>query len=161
GRRQTIVPIPGVSGDRRVHQRPRRRHDSWYSGRPAGAVARRRTGDVSTTATAATTVVNPRSRPIRGAMIATAALIGLAAQSTPRTDAFVESMDHPAVAYTTGAVKNAVADLNDQIRRGALKLSFDPTGGYLRAVLSALRVPIDSQTLVFSQGSLQARQISP
>ena len=104
-------------------------------------------------------------------MIGTAALIGLAAQRTPtsaqaaadrpRTDAFVESMDHPAVAYTTGPVKNAVADLDDQIRRGALKLSFDPASGYLRAVLSALRVPIDSQTLVFSQGSLQARQISP
>jgi hypothetical protein len=70
-------------------------------------------------------------------------------------------MDHPAVAYTTGAVKNAVADLNDQIRRGTLKLSFDPASGYLRAVLNALQIPIDSQTLVFSQGSMQARQISP
>jgi hypothetical protein len=94
-------------------------------------------------------------------MIATAAVIGLAAQSKPRTDAFVESMDHPAVAYSTGAVKNAVADLNDQIRRGALKLPFDPTSGYLRAALNALQIPVDSQTLVFSQGSMQARQISP
>jgi hypothetical protein len=70
-------------------------------------------------------------------------------------------MDHPAVAYTTGPVKNAVADLNDQIRRGTLKLSFDPVSGYLRAVLNALQIPIDSQTLVFSQGSMQARHISP
>jgi hypothetical protein len=94
-------------------------------------------------------------------MMATAAVIGLAAQSKPRTDAFVESIDHPAVAYTTGAVKNAVADLNDRVRRGTLKLPFDPASGYLRAVLTALQIPIDSQTLVFSQGSMQARQISP
>lgn len=104
-------------------------------------------------------------------MIATAAIISLSAQNgstsaqgaaqSPRTDAFVESLDHPAVAYSTGPVHNAVADLNDQIRRGTLKLSFEATSGYLRAVLSALQVPIDSQTLVFSQGSLQARQITP
>jgi hypothetical protein len=104
-------------------------------------------------------------------MIAATAVIILTAhgQSTStqtkadnaRTDAFVESMDHPAVAYTTGAVKNAVADLDDRIRQGTLKLSFDATTGYLRALLNALQVPIDSQTLVFSQGSLQARQISP
>jgi hypothetical protein len=104
-------------------------------------------------------------------MVAATTVIILATQSrsastqakvdNARTDAFVESMDHPAVAYTTGAVKNAVADLDDRIRRGALKLSFDATSGYLRALLNALQVPIDSQTLVFSQGSLQARQISP
>jgi hypothetical protein len=104
-------------------------------------------------------------------MIAATAVIILAAESqststqakvaNARTDAFVESIDHPAVAYTTGAVHNAVADLDDRLRRGALKLSFDPTSGYLRALLTALQVPLDSQTLVFSQGSMQARQISP
>ncbi|HEX7796628.1 MAG TPA: hypothetical protein VF456_19835, partial [Vicinamibacterales bacterium] len=104
-------------------------------------------------------------------MIAATAVIILTAQSrststqakvdNARTDAFVESLDHPAVAYTTGAVKNAVADLDDRMRRGTLKLSFDATSGYLRALLNALQVPVDSQTLVFSQGSMQARQISP
>jgi hypothetical protein len=83
------------------------------------------------------------------------------ATGTPRTDAFVESMDHPAVAYTTGPVRNAAADLNEQVRRGTVKLSFDPATGYLRSLLNALHIPIDSQTLVFSQGSMQASQISP
>src|SRR5262245_36873048 len=95
------------------------------------------------------------------ASIALAAGLGLATQTPPRTDAFVESRDHPAVAYTSGATHNAVSDLNEQLRRGTLKLSFDPANGYLRALLDALRIPIESQTLVFSRGSQQADQISP
>src|SRR5262245_36210905 len=67
------------------------------------------------------------------ASIAFATALGLAAQSQPRTDAFVESKDHPAVAYTSGATHNAVSDLNEQLRRGTLKLSFDPANGYLRS----------------------------
>ena len=70
-------------------------------------------------------------------------------------------MDHPAVAYTSDPLHNPVADLNDQMRRDALKLTFEPTTGYLRPLLNALHIPVDSQTLVFSQGSLQAKQISP
>ena len=104
-------------------------------------------------------------------LIMAAAAVSLAAQNAPtfaqatvgkpRTDAFVESRDHPAIAYTSGAVHNAVADLNDQVRRGTVKLPFDPATGYLRALLNALQIPIDSQTLAFSQASMQAKQISP
>ena len=104
-------------------------------------------------------------------LIVAAAVISLAAQNgptlaqatvgTPRTDVFVESRDHPAIAYSSGALHNAVADLNDQVRRGTVKLPFDPATGYLRPLLNALHIPIDSQTLVFSQGSMQANQISP
>lgn len=95
-----------------------------------------------------------------GALIVAAAL-SLAAQSGPRTDAFVESRDHPAIAYANGPVQNTVADLNEQIRRGSVQLPFDPATGYLRPLLSALHISIDSQTLVFSQGSMQAEHISP
>jgi hypothetical protein len=85
----------------------------------------------------------------------------LSAQSPPRTDVFVESRDHPAIAYTAGPVHNAVTDLNDQIRRGTVRLPFDPATGYLRSLLSALAISIDSQTLVFSQTSQQADHINP
>jgi len=122
-------------------------------------------GDTST----ATTAVKRGARAVAAAMIAVTA--GLAAQSglpsstapagQQRTDAFVESRDHPAIAYSTGAVRNAVADLNDQLRRGVVKLPFDPATGYLQPLLNALHLPIDSQTLVFSQGSNQGSQISP
>ena len=100
------------------------------------------------------------SRVMIAAMIAVESM-GLAAQSVPRTDAFVESRDHPAIAYTAGPVHNAVTDLNDQIRRGAVQLPFEPATGYLRPLLSALHISIDSQTLVFSQTSQQADQIGP
>jgi len=102
-----------------------------------------------------------RSHRQFGIAIMAASAVSLAAQNGPRTDAFVDSMDHPAIAYTTGVVHNAVADLNDQIRRGDLKLAFDPASGYLRPLLDALHIPIDSQTVVFSRGSMQASQITP
>jgi hypothetical protein len=103
-------------------------------------------------------------------IIGIAAVAGLAAQNglpsanttaSKRTDAFVESRDHRAIAYSTGAVHNAIADLNDQLGRGVVKLPFEPVTGYLQPLLNALHLPTDSQTLVFSQGSNQGRQISP
>ena len=90
-----------------------------------------------------------------------AATIGLGAQAGPRTDAFVESRDHPAIAYTAGPLHNPVADLDDKLRQGTLKLPFESRTGYLRPLLNALQISIDSQTLVFSQGSMQANQIGP
>jgi hypothetical protein len=42
-----------------------------------------------------------------------------------------------------------------------VQLAFDPVTGYLRPLLNALHIPIESQTLVFSQASQQADQISP
>jgi hypothetical protein len=91
----------------------------------------------------------------------TVASMSFAAQSGPRTDAFVESRDHPAIAYTARPVHNAISDLNEQIRRGAVELPFDRATGYLPALLHALHISIDSQLLVFSQTSQQADQISP
>jgi hypothetical protein len=39
-------------------------------------------------------------------------------------------------------------------------LTFEGRGGFLRSALDALRIPVDSQLLVFSRGSLQGKQIS-
>lgn len=89
------------------------------------------------------------------------ASLTLAAQPAQRGDAFVEPRDHRAIAYTAGPVQNAITDLNDQIRRGAVQLPFDRATGYLRSLLNALHISIDSQALVFSQTSQQAEQISP
>lgn len=80
--------------------------------------------------------------------------------SAQRRDAFVESRDHPAIAYSTAPVDDAVARLNARIRAGGAPLAFDPVSGYLRAVLDALGVPVESQTLVFSQTSFQAERIN-
>ena len=50
------------------------------------------------------------------AAVTAVASVALAAQTPPRTDVFVESRDHPAIAYTAGPVHNAVTDLNEQLR---------------------------------------------
>jgi hypothetical protein len=77
-----------------------------------------------------------------------------------RSDAFTESRDHPAIAYSTAPVSNAITVLNEQLASGRLTLAFDEASGYLRAVLNALSIPIESQALVFSQTSFQARKIN-
>ena len=66
----------------------------------------------------------------------------------------------------TGAVQsqtalNAVDQLNARLQSGAARLTFEGRGGYLRSVLDELQVPIESQMLVFSPTSLQARRINP
>jgi len=84
-----------------------------------------------------------------------------AAEPGQRTDAFVESRDHPAIAYTTAAVLDPVADLDRRIQQGSVQLTFDGASGYLRSILGALNIPIESQSLVFSQTSAQAKEITP
>ena len=68
---------------------------------------------------------------------------------------------HPAIRYQQTPPQDAVAALNDRIRSGEVQLQFEPTSGYLRSVLDALQVPEDSQLLVFSKTSFQARRINP
>ncbi len=78
-----------------------------------------------------------------------------------RTDVFVESINHPAIAYRTAPVHDPVAELDEKLQHGAIQLAFDRDTGYLRATLDALKIPIESQALVFSQTSAQAKQIGP
>jgi hypothetical protein len=94
----------------------------------------------------------PRRWLLLAALIATA---GVASQAQ-RRDAFVESRDHAAIAYSTGAVADPVSALNARLESGAASLAFDQDNGYLKAVLDALHVPVQSQTMVFSQTSFQA-----
>ena len=68
---------------------------------------------------------------------------------------------HPAVEYGTRPRTDRVAQLHAQLRGGTATLAFDRQHGYLRGLLAALNVPVESQTLVFSQTSLQADFISP
>ena len=82
------------------------------------------------------------------------------AVAAQRTDAFIVSRDHAAIAYSKGPVSDRVAALNERIQSGAVQLTFDPVSGYLRSVLDALQVPVESQTLVFSPTSFQAALVS-
>jgi hypothetical protein len=83
-----------------------------------------------------------------------------AAVLAQRTDAFVESRDHPAIEYSKGPVTDRVADLNRQIQDRSIRLKFDGPGGYLRSALEGLNVPVESQVALFSQNSSQGDLIS-
>jgi hypothetical protein len=72
---------------------------------------------------------------------------------------FMGSADDPAIAYSTAPLNNIVDDLNRKLQVGSAVLKFDGRGGYLQSVIDALKLPTDSQLLVFSQLSLQGRRI--
>jgi hypothetical protein len=74
--------------------------------------------------------------------------------------AFDGSPDHPAIQYER-STQDAVAALNRKIQEGSLVLNFDETTGYLRSVLDALNVPVESQIVATSKTSVQQYVIGP
>lgn len=96
----------------------------------------------------------------RTALVLTGLLLAEAVVSSQRRDVFVESRNHPAIAYDTTPTADAVAALNARLRDGTAALRFDEHSGYLRSVLDAFGIPVESQTLVFSQTSFQASRIN-
>ena len=77
-----------------------------------------------------------------------------------RSGTFRGSSDDPAIRYsTTTTLNNAVVDVNKQLQAGGLQFTFDERSGFLRSALEALRIPVDSQLLVFSRTSLQGKRI--
>src|SRR5579862_4008481 len=59
------------------------------------------------------------------------------------------------IRYGTSRSDDAVARLQKQIDAGRVKLSREDGHGYLESVLKLLKVPVSSQTLVFSKTSFQ------
>ena len=80
--------------------------------------------------------------------------------SAQRGGMFLGSADDPAIAYSTAPLNNAVTGINKKLQDGTVQLTFQGRSGYLQSALSALDIPVDSQMLVFSQTSFQARRIS-
>jgi hypothetical protein len=78
-----------------------------------------------------------------------------------RGGAFLGSADDPAIAYATAPLSNVVDDLNRRLADGSARLAFEGRSGYLASALEALTLPVESQLLVFSKGSLQGRLIGP
>jgi hypothetical protein len=76
------------------------------------------------------------------------------------TGVFTGALDHPAIEYSKRPVHDPVAELNRRLDEGAT-LDYEPAHGYLRAVLDALRIPIESQITVFAKSSFQQHLISP
>jgi hypothetical protein len=59
------------------------------------------------------------------------------------------------------APRERIATLNDRLENGTVKLVFQPASGYLHSVLEKLDIMVESQVMVFSKTSFQAKLISP
>jgi len=94
--------------------------------------------------------------------LAAAVALG-AAHAHAQLDGSVLSLEHAAIGYRTAPQHNPVADLEARLAKSETELAFDerPGIGYLPALLAELRVPVESQLLVYSKTSLQQRLIVP
>ena len=71
-------------------------------------------------------------------------------------------IDQEPINYRTATATDPISRLQGKLDRGELTLKFvEERQGYLRSVLEALKVPEESQTLVFSKTSFQHGRISP
>jgi hypothetical protein len=87
--------------------------------------------------------------------------VAVAAALAELSGSFSASPDDPAIQYDTRPPNDPVAVLNRRIQAGEVQLRFEGPSGYLRSVLGALQIPIESQLVVFSKTSLQAPIITP
>jgi hypothetical protein len=103
------------------------------------------------------------SGPVRVVVLAVAfatsfALIALGGQLG---NTFEDLVREPAIGYFTTPPTDPVARLKRRLDAGEVQLPFDPAQGYLRPVLEALKLSIDSQLLIYSKTSVQAVRINP
>ena len=100
------------------------------------------------------------SRRASWTIVALAAALGVAVASAQTTSIWV-SRDHPAIQYSTRPTRDAIVKLNESLEKGSVTLEFDSLPrGYLASVLKAFDITPASQTLVFSENSLQRDHIS-
>src|SRR4051794_1391428 len=74
---------------------------------------------------------------------------------------FLGSTEDAAIRYGSAPLDNPVVAVNEKLKDGTIRLALDGRGGYLQSALQALDIPVESQMLVFSATSLQARLINP
>jgi hypothetical protein len=63
--------------------------------------------------------------------------------------------------YRSEQLGDPIAMLQKQLDRGEATLEYEPGHGYLKSLLRALGIAVNSQTLVFSKTSFQYPKISP
>jgi hypothetical protein len=100
---------------------------------------------------------------VAGAIVLFVVVVGTRAsdESGPLSGTFVDWADHPAIRYHGDAPNDPVADLSRRLQNKDVQLTREGRSGYLRSVLDALHVSVDSQMMVFEPDSVQAGRISP
>jgi len=104
-----------------------------------------------------------RSRGLAGVAFALGLAVVTAARSAGQGEpAFTGTIDeHPAIDYVARPSTDRVASLNRELMAGQRALVRDDRMGYLRSVLDALDVPVESQILVFSKTGVQRDRTGP
>ena len=74
---------------------------------------------------------------------------------------YLMPFDDAPINYSTGKASDVVAQLQERLAKGEIKLEHDAEHGYLLSLLKHLQIPISSQLLVFSKTSLQREWITP
>jgi hypothetical protein len=100
--------------------------------------------------------------PARGGARGEEAELAGFAPTAPATGSVLRyETEYPTIPYLTGERTDRVAQLIKRIERGESKLTYDGERGYLESLLAELDIDPSSQTLVFSQTSLQSKLIGP
>src|SRR4051812_4275660 len=94
-----------------------------------------------------------------GAIALGAAAAASMGQLTERP--LLRALAHPAIEYATRPTTDAVAALKRHVEDGSIRLKYDADVGYLRSVLDALHLPIESQMLVMSKTGVQGLHTGP
>jgi hypothetical protein len=102
-----------------------------------------------------------------GRLVVTAAALGMAITASPspsgqRPAVWAGALDeHPSIQYAARPTTDRVAKLNQALTQGGRSLQRDSRTGYLRPLLEALGVSVESQLLVFSKTGVQRAYTSP
>lgn len=75
--------------------------------------------------------------------------------------AMAQEFEQEPIRYSQSQPDNRVSQLIERVNAGKTKLAHEEHFGYLRSLLAALEVPLESQMLVFSKTSLQRHRIAP
>lgn len=88
-------------------------------------------------------------------------VLPLHGQAVVKEQGFLPFGDAPIHYRTSRNLNDPVAKLQQRLDKGEVTLTYEPEHGYLKSVLRALRIPVSSQTLVFSKTSFQYPYITP
>ena len=104
-------------------------------------------------------MLEPFAQRLKVAITAAAVFVWIAAVAASQLIDSVIAPEHPAIAYN-GPTADKVANLNRRIQAGEVTLPFQERTGYLRGLLTALDIPVESQVALFSGTSLQSQIIN-
>src|SRR6266496_356349 len=90
------------------------------------------------------------------------AIANIARASGQRPESWVGVLEeHPEIQYAIRPTTDRVAALNQSLAKNGQSFQRDTRTGYLRPVLDALSVPVESQLLVFSKTGVQRAYTGP